>query len=129
MIIFVSKTVFKPPTKIGLHKSTICAIDVVMVFAIPNTSVHSKILVSYQYVVKILIKFFLDNEIPHQERSIPSQTTPSPDHPNIHTQMKLPFVFMQLAFMSQLTVPLSHSSTSLDMYKVNNRCRVQNHIN
>ena len=45
------------------------------------------------------------------------QLTPSPEYPMLHEQLKLPKVFVQLAFPSQLSVPSRHSSISVNINK------------
>jgi hypothetical protein len=41
------------------------------------------------------------------------QVTPLPANPALHAHMKLPFVFVQVAFGLQLLVPAVHSFTSV----------------
>jgi len=44
-------------------------------------------------------------------KSLPLHITPLPEYPTLQEQVKLPFVFSQFAFISQLSVPKKHSST------------------
>ena len=42
----------------------------------------------------------------------PSHIVPFPEYPEWHEHVKLPLLLLQLAFMSQVSVPIAHSSIS-----------------
>ena len=50
--------------------------------------------------------------LPRRRRSV-AQTTPLPVKPGLHAQAKLPALFAQLASAAQLSVPVVHSSMSV----------------
>ena len=67
---------------------------------------------THQCLINIIKSKLVKKTKPHKLRSSPSQTMPSPDHPDLHAHIKLPFVLMQSAFASQLSVSVAHSFSS-----------------
>jgi len=50
-----------------------------------------------------------------KKKKIPVQIKPSPEYPEVHSQLKLPIVFVHLAFVEHPPLFVKHSLISIDL--------------
>ena len=65
--------------------------------------------------------YFVHNRKERANIISPSQLDPDPSYPVLHVHSKEPSVLVHSALSSQLSVPFSHSSISVEVDKLDNK--------